>query len=217
GGATFQEVSAGTLPAQGPVRFAAVPGAPGEVWLAGGEDGASYGLLRSTDAGSTWQRVDAFEAADTVGFGRAAPGATTPAIYTAADRDGVRGIYRSADGGSTWTRINDDEHQWGWIGADIEGDPDMFGRVYVATNGRGIILGDDGAATAPDAWQADTRYDEGDVVTFAGSVWVASWWTSGQQPGDVHGPWQEVVTETTGVPTWTPTWIFQAGDVVACV
>ncbi len=215
GGATFAEVSSGTLPAQGPVRFAAVPGAPGQVWLAGGEDGGAYGLWHSTDAGSTWQQVEGFAAADTVGFGKAAPGATTPAIYTAAEYHGVRGIFRSVDGGSTWTRINDDEHQWGWIGADIEGDPDVFGRVYVATNGRGIIIGDDGTDVAPQAWQADARYTEGDVVSYAGSVWVASWWTSGQEPGAVHGPWQEITTEPTGVAGWTPSRIFQAGDVVA--
>src|SRR5699024_5336940 len=65
-----------------------------------------------------------------------------PTIFTSAQRDGERGIFRSVDGGETWQRINDDQHQWGVTNAAITGDPDEFGRVYIATNGRGIIVGD---------------------------------------------------------------------------
>ncbi|WP_394551727.1 xyloglucanase [Agromyces sp. MMS24-JH15] len=213
-GATFAAATAGGLPVAGPVRFAGVPGAPGQVWLAGGEDDGPYGLWRSADAGDTWTAVTGFDAADTVGFGKAAPGATSPAIYTAAERDGVRGVWRSIDGGSTWTRINDDEHQFGWIGADIEGDPDVFGRVYVATNGRGIVVGDDADASAPAAWAAKHDYPAGSVVTSGGAVWTATWWTRNQKPGDVHGPWQEIAATPTGVSVWTPTRIFETGDVV---
>ncbi|GAB3810617.1 cellulose binding domain-containing protein [Tessaracoccus terricola] len=215
GGATFTAVSSGVLPAEGNARFAALPGHPGEVWLTGGSDDGPYGMWRSADAGSTWTRVAAFEEADTVGFGKAAPGSTTPAIYTAAQRDGVRGVYRSVDAGSTWERINDDEHQFGAIGADIEGDPDVFGRVYIASNGRGIVVGDDTSATAPSAWEAGTVHQAGDVVEHDGAVWVASWWTRGQEPGQPYGPWQEVSATAVGVAEWTRTRIFEAGDVVA--
>ena len=41
-----------------------------------------------------------------------------------------------------WLRINDDLHQWGWTGQTITGDPRIYGRVYIGTNGRGIIYGD---------------------------------------------------------------------------
>jgi hypothetical protein len=51
-------------------------------------------------------------------------------------------VYRSDDEAKTWTRINDDRHQWGWTGAAITGDPRVYGRVYVATNGRGVQYGD---------------------------------------------------------------------------
>ncbi|WP_156159040.1 carbohydrate-binding protein [Demequina gelatinilytica] len=212
-GATFVAASS-VLPAEGNVRFAAMPGAPGEVWLAGGDEDGAYGLWRSHDAGATWKRVAGFDEADTVGFGKAAPGATWPAIYTAASRDGERGVWRSLDGGGTWERINDDEHQWGWIGADIEGDPDVFGRVYIATNGRGIVVGDDAAAAAPGEWIARTAYREGDVVSHDGAVWVATWWTRAQEPGAVYGPWQEVAAAPSGVAVWTATRIFTRGDVV---
>ncbi|MGC4174574.1 carbohydrate-binding protein [Demequina sp.] len=214
GGATFTTVSTGKLPAEGPVRFAAMPGTIGELWLAGGEDEGAYGMWRSPDGGATWTKVKGFDEADTVGFGKAAPGATTAAIYTAAERNGQRGVYRSIDGGTTWTRINDDEHQWGWIGADIEGDPDVFGRVYIATNGRGIVVGDDSAATAPSVWKSSTVYTEGEVVTYGGKVWVATWWTQNQRPGDVWGPWQEIAAEPPGVAIWTPSRLFDTGDIV---
>ncbi|MFV0285074.1 MAG: carbohydrate-binding protein [Demequina sp.] len=214
GGATFVATPAQGLPVEGNVRFAAVPGAPGALWLAGGEEDGTYGLWRTADAGSTWQRVDGFDEADTVGFGKAAPGATLPAIYVAAKRDGVRGVWRSIDGGDTWVRINDDEHQWGWIGADIEGDPDVFGRVYIATNGRGIVVGDDSTAAAADPWSPAVAYGAGDVVTYDDATWVASWWTRGQAPGGVSGPWQEVAAEDSGIAVWTASRTFTRGDVV---
>ncbi|GAB3223197.1 cellulose binding domain-containing protein [Glycomyces halotolerans] len=142
GGASFTASAFSGFPASGNVRFRAVPGEAGHVWLAGGEDGGVYGMWRSTDGGETWNQVEGFDAADAVGFGAAAPGQDYPAIYTSASSGGQRGIYRSVDQGRSWLRINDDEHQWGWTGAAISGDPDVFGRVFVATNGRGVIVGE---------------------------------------------------------------------------
>ena len=39
-------------------------------------------------------------------------------------------------------RINSDGEQYGWIGQTITGDPNVFGRVYLGTNGRGIRYAD---------------------------------------------------------------------------
>lgn len=213
GGSSFAAVNAGTLPAEGNVRLGAMPGHIGDVWLAGGDPDGAYGMWRSTDRGGTWQQVDGFDEADTIGFGKAAPGETRPAIYSAARRDGVRGVFRSTDGGETWIRINDDDHQWGYLGADIEGDPDVFGRVYVATNGRGIVVGNDTAAAEPAPWSSSATYAEGDLVSFGGSTWLASWWSRKDMPGAKRGPWQEIVTAPTGVAKWTLTRTFVAGDI----
>jgi hypothetical protein len=63
-------------------------------------------------------------------------------VYTSARIRGVRGLFRSDDAGRHWVRINDDRHQYGWTGSTLTGDPRVHGRVYVGTNGRGIIVGD---------------------------------------------------------------------------
>jgi hypothetical protein len=142
GGATFAATAAAGLPAEGNVRFKAVPGVAGDVWFAGGKDGLTYGLWHSTDSGRTFTRLRNVQEADTIGFGKAAPGRRYPTLFSSAQIRGVRGIFRSDDRGRSWTRINDDGHQYAWTGAAITGDPRVYGRVYVATNGRGIIYGD---------------------------------------------------------------------------
>jgi hypothetical protein len=142
GGATFTASSAAGLPSGDSVRFKALPGAKGDVWLAGGASDGAYGLWHSTDGGAGFTKLPGVEQADTIGFGKAAPGASYQTLFTSAKIGGVRGIFRSTDKGATWTRINDDAHQWGWTGAAITGDPRVYGRVYVATNGRGVIYGD---------------------------------------------------------------------------
>jgi hypothetical protein len=142
GGATFTASSAAGLPSGDSVRFKALPGTRGDVWLAGGASDGAYGLWHSTDGGATFTKLSGVEQADTIGFGKAATGASYQTLYTSAKIAGVRGIFRSTDKGATWTRINDDAHQWGWTGGAITGDPRVYGRVYVATNGRGVIYGD---------------------------------------------------------------------------
>jgi hypothetical protein len=66
-----------------------------------------------------------------VGFGKAAPG-TVGRVF---------GVFRSTDEGATWRRLNDGRHQFGYLGPSITGGPDLYGRVYLATNGRGVIYG----------------------------------------------------------------------------
>ncbi|MFJ4790247.1 cellulose binding domain-containing protein [Streptomyces sp. NPDC088794] len=142
GGATFTASAATGLPSGDTVRFKALPGTKGDIWLAGGASDGPYGLWHSTDSGATFTKLSGIDQADTVGFGKAAPGASYQTLYTSAKIAGVRGIFRSTDKGTTWTRINDAAHQWGWTGAAITGDPRVYGRVYVSTNGRGVIYGD---------------------------------------------------------------------------
>lgn len=141
GGATFAASAATGLPKDN-VKFKAVAGVEGDIWLAGGSTSDVYGLWHSTDSGASFQKLANVQQADVVGFGKAPEGKTYPAIYANAKIDGVRGIFRSDDAGATFVRINDGQHQYGAANSAITGDPNLYGRIYLGTNGRGIIYGD---------------------------------------------------------------------------
>ena len=76
-----------------------------------------------------------------IAFGKAAPGKSYPTAFIIGKINGVEGFYRSTDEGKTWVQINDAKTGFG-TGERIEGDPRIFGRVYIGTNGRGVIYGD---------------------------------------------------------------------------
>jgi len=75
-------------------------------------------------------------------FGKAAPGKDYPAIFVSSGGGAGAGLYRSDDMGATWVKINDAQHQWGNTFTCIAGDPRVYGRLYVGTNGRGVLYGD---------------------------------------------------------------------------
>ncbi|MEV6800605.1 cellulose binding domain-containing protein [Micromonospora rifamycinica] len=137
GGASFTASAATGLPATGNVKFKAVPGKEGDIWLAG-----EGGLWRSTDSGASFTKLAGVTSAVNVGFGKAAPGQTYPAVFTFGTVDGKSGVYRSDNTGAAWVRINDDQHQYGNAGEALTGDPRVYGRVYLGTNGRGILVAD---------------------------------------------------------------------------
>lgn len=135
GGATFAKTVA-TL--TGTTDMSAIPGVEGDIWIAAGDNG----MWHSTDSGKTFQKLSNVEASLVLGFGKAAPGKDYMSIYTHSQIDGVYGIFRSDDTGKSWIRCNDDNHQWGYAGSSITGDPNIFGRFYLATNGMGIVTGE---------------------------------------------------------------------------
>nr|BBJ49582.1 hypothetical protein SAVMC3_22110 [Streptomyces avermitilis] len=203
GGATFTASAATGLPSGDSVRFKALPGTKGDIWLAGGASDGAYGLWHSTDGGAAFTKLATVDQADTIGFGKAATGASYQTLYTSAKIGGVRGIFRSTDKGASWTRVNDDAHQWGWTGAAITGDPRVYGRVYVSTNGRGIVYGDtagssDGGGTEPAPTGACT-------VTYR----ITNQWSGGFQ-ADV----QLANTGSTAWDGWSLGWSFGDGQEV---
>ncbi|MFE9675054.1 cellulose binding domain-containing protein [Streptomyces sp. NPDC006259] len=210
GGATFTASSATGLPSGDSVRFQALPGTKGDIWLAGGASDGAYGLWHSTDGGASFGKLSNVQEADTIGFGKAAAGASYQTLYTSAKIGGVRGIFRSTDRGATWTRINDDAHQWGWTGAAITGDPRVYGRVYVSTNGRGVVYGDTsdpgGGGGGGGGGGTDPTPTGACTVTYT----VTNQWSGGFQ-ADVR----LANTGTTAWSGWALKWAFANGQMVS--
>lgn len=143
----FERVAAAGLPptfaadrprAESQFPLQATPGKAGELWLL-----IAGKLYRSTDAAGTFVRASGDDVQIMLfGLGAGAPGRILPALYAAGTKDKRTALWRSDDSGRSWSRINDDQHQWGLRFRAITGDPRIFGRVYVATDGRGILYGD---------------------------------------------------------------------------
>ena len=139
GGASFS--ARAQLSRGGSRRIRAVPGVEGELWVA--LNGA--GLSRSRDAGSTFEPIGTVQSCRAVGFGAPRAAGGFPAVYLwGAAGGGSRGLYRSDDAGQTFERINDDAHEYGGPGNGefVIGDANVYGRVYMSSAGRGLIVGD---------------------------------------------------------------------------
>ena len=108
-----------------------------DLWLAS----RTEGLFHSTNGGASFTRLQSVQEADSLGLGKAAPGETVPALFLAGRIGGLQALFRSDDAGENWVRINDDQHQYGYI-SHVTGDPRIYGRVYFATGGRGVIYGE---------------------------------------------------------------------------
>ena len=135
GGVSFSSVATGMNSAFG--LFRTVPGHNGHLWVRAG----SSGLYRSTNFGASFTKISAVAEVHQFDFGKAKPGSTHPAIFIWGKIGATTGFYRSDDIGVTWTRINTNLQNFGYQN-DIAGDPRTYGRVYLATSGRGVIVGE---------------------------------------------------------------------------
>ena len=123
-------------------RFTTIPGFEGHIYLAYKDGQGGGSLAVSSDGGMNFTQITGVDMAASVAHGKAAPGSDYPTLYMMGTYNGVRGLFRSTDRGQNWLRINDDANQWANAGDSLAGDPDKYGRVYVGTNGRGIVYGD---------------------------------------------------------------------------
>ncbi len=120
-------------------KLFSTPGAPDDLWLT-----SKAGLWHLVANGSpTSLHLANVQEAYALGFGKADPksAGSYPTIFLSGKVEGHPGVFRSLDTGRTWQRIDDDEHQYGGVDV-VSGDPRVFGRVYLGTNGRGIIWAD---------------------------------------------------------------------------
>lgn len=126
-----------SLPVDGDYMVKAVFGLAGEVWASLGNNG----LYRSSDFGASFAQLPGVQQAVAFAFGKSAPGRTSPALFVYGKVGGTRGVFRSDDMGGSWVRINTDDLMMGYV-MGMAADRLTFGRVYVATEGRGILYGE---------------------------------------------------------------------------
>ena len=145
GAETFTE-SETKFSVDGGVNIKAVRGHEGDVWLGVAKGSSDSGFWYSSDYGKTFTKLPDINIVTSFGFGKGKEGSDYEAIYIAGKIEGQNGFFRSDDKGQTWTRVNDNQHQYGLDdpGCDLTGDPDVYGRVYIGTNGRGIVYADTG-------------------------------------------------------------------------
>ncbi len=95
--------------------------------------------------------------------------------------------------------------------------PGTPGEAHALYTGRiacDLGLGAQGVP-GPPAWERGKVYGTGDRVTYAGKVFRAQWWTSGEVPGSTaYGSWEELATAPDGTAIWTPSRVFSSGDMV---
>ena len=107
-----------------------------------GGDISRFGLYNSRNGGQNFARIDGGLAVEMLDFGKPSAGSGYPTLFAIGTQGAVRGVFRSDDRGRSWIRVNDDRHEYGRRYRAIAGDPRVFGRVYVATDGRGVVYGE---------------------------------------------------------------------------
>ena len=115
----------------------AVPGQAGQLWFV-----SKQGLYRSRNGGQDFEKTAGDLAVEVLGLGAPPPGKTGAALFAIGRRGDLRAIWRSDDEGRSWRRINDARHEYGRRFRCLAADQRVYGRVYVGTDGRGIVVGD---------------------------------------------------------------------------
>jgi xyloglucan-specific exo-beta-1,4-glucanase len=135
GGASFKEIT-DTLPKSEWHVLKPLPGKEGDLWL--GLD--QQGLYRSTNDGQSFAKVAGVERAYLLSFGKPPADRETPALYLYGKVTGQGdGIFRSLNLGKTWVKITDARNPVGNRPMVLEASRQVYGLVFVGTNGRGIF------------------------------------------------------------------------------
>lgn len=118
------------------------PGQSQDIWFAEGKQANVVGgLWHSTDGGATWTAAPGVQQAFSFGFGKADTTGGYPALFVTGVVSGVHGIFRSDDGGANWQNIGTFPLGIFDYIDDMDGDKNVFGKVYVAFAGAGFAYG----------------------------------------------------------------------------
>ena len=136
------------------VDIAAHPDRPHTLWIAG----ASGGLWRTTDHGTTWECLFEDEASLSIGDIAVDPSDPERLWIGSGEANNQRssywgdGVYRSTDGGATWENVGlTDSHHIGRIVVDPTDSEKVFvaalGHLYTPNEERGLYRTSDGGET----------------------------------------------------------------------
>ncbi len=102
------------------------------IWLCGEE------TFYSVDGGITFEKLNGVSS-ECMAFGKSSDG-LSEVIYIAGNvADKGYGVYSSSDNGKSWIMMNGSENIFGKKVIEIVADTKDAGRIYVATDGRGIL------------------------------------------------------------------------------
>jgi hypothetical protein len=147
GGQSFAVLRSSGLPAhpcaeqptraEDPWPLLATPGRAQDVWLV-----CRRGLYHSVDGGHSFTERRGDLVVTALAFGKARADGDYPTLFAIGTRGDLKAIWRSDDAGASWLRINDAAHEYGRRFRVISADQRVFGRVYVGTDGRGVLYGE---------------------------------------------------------------------------
>lgn len=145
GGRTWTRMSTGEITSFSVFNatLKSVPGNGGHLFFTPGplQGNPDIPLKRSKDGGATWTDVLGASRVADFGFGKPKTPGGYPAIFIAGTVGGKYGIYRSDDEGATWVPLGIPNGSLDIVSA-VEGDKDIFGRVYVGFSGSGAAYAD---------------------------------------------------------------------------
>lgn len=127
GGKSFSSTSSlGSSSA--PAKIVVHPSVSGDVWVS-----TDKGLFHSLDFGSSFSQISGITQAYAIALGAPKSAGGYPAIFAAAAfGTSQSGYFRSDDEGLNWVQINDSNHGFGSLSANvISGDPRIYGRYVV--------------------------------------------------------------------------------------
>lgn len=123
-------------------KIVSVPNQAGHLLFCNGpEQALSFieGVFRSTDGGQNWTELTNTDEVLNVAVGKAAPGANYPTIFIQGKVNGVFGYFMSTDEGATWEQIGTYPNGIYDEAKVMEGDPYLYGRLYVGFSGNGFV------------------------------------------------------------------------------
>jgi photosystem II stability/assembly factor-like uncharacterized protein len=117
------------------INLVAVQDHPGHLWLTLGKDGLWY----SENGGKHWSQMKTFTNASLLAAGKPQPGTEEPSIYVwgIQEPDSAMYFYRADRADKQFNKVNS-KTQAGDLPRCLAADRSVYGRFYVATNGRGI-------------------------------------------------------------------------------